>query len=881
MLRFLHWRSLFRRNRFEGEMADEFAFHLQRRTEDLIRSGITPQEAERRARLEFGGKEGYRAECRESHRVNWLDELDRNARYALRNLRRTPAFSLAAIVSLALGIGVNTFVFSVFDSLILRPLPIANPARVTSIETPGGYTFSFPDYKEFRDRNTTFSGVAGLRVSVMSFEHGGDPSRMWCYLATGNYFDVLGVKPAVGRFFHQPDDLKPGASPYVVLSYPTWQARFAGDPKVVGSTVRINGLSYTVLGVAPRGFHGTEMVFWPEVWVPMMMEPQVEVGNPWLNERSTWNTMMLGRLKPGVTAAQATTDLNRIANDLARQYPLNDKGLQMRLTEPGLLGSTMRGPIEAFTGGVLLLAGLVLLTACSNLAGLMLARVMDRQRELAIRFSVGAGRARIACQLLTEALVLAALGGASGCALALVACKLFSSWHAPVDFPVQIAVSPDWRVLAFAAAATIATGLLFGLGPALRSSRTDLNPLLKGSSGVALFKPRHRVAMRDLLLVGQVAFCFVLVFGCTLSLQGLQRAITLPLGFDPQSATTAAVDLGSAGYSEEKGRLFQKRIAENLRALPGVTSVAYANSLPLSIDQSTTTAERTDEPDKEGRQRPHANWYDISPGLLSTLRVPLLQGRDFTEHDSEHAPTVAIVNQTFARKILGTADPIGKTFRYGPKSPPIQVVGLVADGKYVSLTEAPDPAVFRCILQDYNPTTTFVVRSRRSATALVPQIRKQIAALNPRLPVYGAGSLGEMLGFALFPMHAAAIALSAFGVLALLLTITGIYGLVDYSVARRTRELGIRIAVGARSIEVLRLLLGKLMILVSAGLAIGVLLAFAAGPALSAIIYTTSPRDPALLLGVLIALLAAALLSSWRPVLRGLRVNPVSALRCE
>jgi predicted permease len=723
--------------------------------------------------------------------------------------------------------------------------------------------------------------LAGYRASVMSFEHGGDPSRMWCYLATGNYFDVLGIKPVVGRFFHQADDLKPGASPYVVLSYPTWQARFAGDPKVVGTTVRINGLSYTVLGVAPRGFHGTEMIFWPEVWVPMMMQPQVEVGNPWLNERSTWDTMMLGRLKPGISAAEAIADLNRIANDLGRKYPQNDKGMQMRLAELGLLGNTMRRPIEAFTGGVLLLAGLVLLTACSNLAGLMLARVTDRQRELAIRFSIGAGRARIVCQLLTEALVLACLGGASGCVLAMVACKLFSSWRAPIDFPVQFAVTPDWRVLAFAAAATFTTGLLFGLVPALRSASADLNSLLKGSSGVALFKTKHRFAGRDLLLVGQVAFCFVLVFGCTLSLQGLQRAITLPLGFDPQNVTIAAVDLGSAGYSEAKGRLFQKRIAENLRSLPRVTSVAYANSLPLSIDQSTTSVEPTGEPEKEGARRQHANYYEVSPGLLQTLRIPLLRGRDFNEHDSEHAPTVAIVNQSFARKVFGISDPIGKTFRYGPQSPSIQVVGLVADGKYVSLTEAPDPAVFRCILQDYNSTTTFVVRSRSSAAALVPEIRKQIAALDPRMPVYGTGSLENMLGFAMFPMHAAAIALSAFGVLALLLTVTGIYGLVDYSVARRTRELGIRIAVGARSFEVLRLLLGKLIILVSAGLAMGSLLALAAGPALSAIIYTTSPRDPVLLLGVLIALLAAALLSSWRPVLRGLRVNPVSALRCE
>ena len=881
MWRILHWRSLFRRETFEGEMADEFAFHLQTRTDDLISSGLTPKEAERRARLEFGAREQYRAECRESHRVHWLDELSRNVRYSLRNLRRTPTFSASAIVSLALGIGINTFVFSVFDSLILRPLPIKDPANVAFIETSTGSTHSFPDYREFRDRNRTFEGMAGYRISVMSFAHGGEPSRMWCYLASGNYFDVLGVKPVIGRFFHQADDLQPGASPYVVLSYASWQKRFAGDPAVVGSTVRINGLPYNVLGVAPQGFHGTEMFFWPEVWVPMMMQPQIEAGNPWLDERSTWNTMMVGRLKQNVSRSRATQDLNRIAEDLAREYPLTDKGLKMRLAEPGFMGSSLRGPIEAFTGGVLLLACLVLLTACSNLAGLMLARATDRQRELAIRISIGAGRLRIVSQLLTESLVLSLLGGASGLVLAVATCKLMSGWHAPVDFPVQIDVSLDWRVLVFASAVTIAAGLLIGLGPALRSSRADVNPLLKGSTGVAILRSSHRVAIRDLFLIGQVAFCFVLVFGCILSLQGLQRAITLPIGFDPQNVTIASVDLGSAGYTDARGRLLQRSVAENLRALPGITSVAYSNSLPLSIDQSTTSVQRTDDSQTVGRQRPHATYYEVSPDLLPTLRIPLLAGRDFNEHDGEHAPIVAIVNQTFAREILGTPDAIGKTFRYGPQSPPIQIIGLVPDGKYKSLTEAPQPAVFRCILQEYNSTTTFVIRSRRPVADVLSEFRKQITISDTNLPVYGAGSLDNMLGFAMFPMRAAAVALSAFGVLALLLTVTGIYGLVDYSVARRTRELGIRIAVGARAFELLRLMLGRLLLLVSIGLGLGVLLAFAAGPALKAVIYATSPKDPFLLAGVLTALLAATMLSSLRPVLRGLRIDPVTALRSE
>lgn len=811
--------------------------------------------------------------------LHFIEEAARNIRYALRNLRKSPAFSLAAVASLALGIGINTFIFSVFDSLILRPLPIAEPARVTFIETANVGAVSFPDYKEFRDRNKAFSGLAGYRISVMNFEHGGDPLRMWCYLATGNYFDLLGVKPALGRFFHQGDDLHPGASPYVVLSYATWQSRFGGDPRVVGSSVRVNGLSYTVLGVAPREFHGTELFYWPEVWIPMMMQPQVEVGNAWLDERSTWDTMMIGRVKPGVSRAQASADLNRIASDLARQYPQADKELRMRLSEPGFLGSGLRAPVEAFTGGLLILAALVLLTACSNIASLMLARITDRQRELAIRVSIGAGRIRIAAQLLTESLVVAFIGGLLGGALALAASKLLSGWRAPLDFPVQLDVRPDWRVLGYALAATLVTGLLFGLAPALRALRTDSNSLLKGGMGVQLWKANRRLAMRDLILIVQTAFSFVLVFGCIVALQGLQKALTMQLGFEQRNVAVGAVDLGSAGYSEAQGRLFQKRVADTLRSLPGIDSVSYANSLPLSIDQSSTRVERTDEVEQPGRSWQRANYYQVAPGLLKTLQVPLLRGRDFDEHDSEHAPPVAIVNQAFAHAVLQTDDPVGKTFRYGPKSPAIRIIGLVADGKYVSLTEAPDPVVFRCILQDYNPTTTFVVRSRQSAASVVADLRRRIHTLDSKLPLYGTGSLESMLGFALFPMHAAAIALSAFGGLALVLTMTGIFGLVDYAVARRTRELGIRIAIGAQWAEILWQITGKLAVLVCAGLGAGLAMVLALAPALSAVVYTTSPRDPVLLTAVSILLVAAALIASCKPVLRALRVDPVRALR--
>ena len=398
------------------------------------------------------------------HIVPPMDELLRNVRYGLRTLRKNPAFSATAIVSLALGIGVNTLVFSAFESLLLRPLPIADPERVVSVETGNGISHSFPNYKEFRDNTSTFSGLLGYRISPMSLERGGSAERIWGYLATGNYFDLLGVKPALGRFFHQQDDLRAGASPYAVLSYNSWQARFGGDPGIVGKSVRINGLSYSVLGIAPRDFHGTELFYWPEIWVPMMMQAQIERGNAWLENPYTWDTWILGRLKPGVTVSQAGADLNRIAGGLAKRFPDTDLGLSIRFSRPGLMGSALRGPVRLFVGGLLLLAGLVLLTACANLGGLLLARSADRGREMAVRLSIGAGRGSIVRQLLTEALLLALAGGLAGCAMAVFLCRVLSQWHAPMDFPVQFEVTPDWRVFVFAAAVSTVTGVFFGLG---------------------------------------------------------------------------------------------------------------------------------------------------------------------------------------------------------------------------------------------------------------------------------------------------------------------------------------------------------------------------------------------------------------------------------
>jgi predicted permease len=809
-----------------------------------------------------------------------IETLFQDLRYALRMLRRNPGFTAVAVLSLALGIGANALVFSVVDALLLRPLPVDRPDQLAFLETKSGITESFPNYRDLRDRNRTFSGLVGYRLAPIELESASGASRIWGLLASGNYFDVLGVHPLIGRFFHQADDLHPGASPYAVLSYTAGRGRFGGDSAIVGKTVRINRLPYTVLGVAPPDFHGTELWCWPDVWVPIMMEPQIEnySGTGWLDNRSTWDTWVLGRLKPGVSQSEALANLNSIAAELAREYPDNNAGLHFKLAKPGLAGDMIGGPAKAFTLGVLILAALVLLAACTNLASLLTARASDRQREIAIRLSIGAKRARVVRQVLTETLALSLAGGAAGYGLAFLVSRVLSRWQAPMDIPVQFNVSPDWRVFLFAFAVSLLAGALFGMAPAWRISKTDANAVLKG--GVTDSRLR-RLAFRDVLVVLQVALCFVLVAACLISLRGLQTMLKMSLGFEPDGVSVVAYDLGLGGYSEQKGSAFQQRVLDAVKQLPGVRSAAYSNSVPLSIDQSTTTVFPGDQPALRSSDAISAHYYEVSPGYFETMSTRLLAGRDFNWRDDDHAPRVAIVNQAFGRQVLHSDNPVGKRFHQGMQGTPVEVVGVVEDGKYVSPTEPHEPAVFWPILQNYNGTTTLEVRSSLPAALMVRETRHAVTGLDPQLPLYGTGSLDQMLGFAFFPAHAAAIALSAFGVLAIMLAVTGIHGLVSYAVARRVREIGIRMAIGARPGQVLRLVLGRTLVLLALGSAIGLVLALAAGQVLASVVYGASARDPETLLAVVLTIALLGAFSSWVPARRALEIDPMSALRSE
>jgi predicted permease len=869
------WRAIRRRADWERDLDAELPFHVDRRADDLARTGLSRAESERQARLELGAREAYK-EGRAAHGLRWPDEALQDLRYAIRTLRQSPGFALVAILSLALGIGANTVVFGVLNALILKSLPVSSPEELFTLQGGNHPTQSFPNYRDLRDRNTTFSGLAAYRTAPMGLETNDGVRRVWGYLATGNYFDVLGVKPALGRFFQPEDDRQAGASPYAVLSYACWQSRFAADPQIAGKTVRINGLSYTVLGVAGRGFQGTELFYQPEIWVPMMMQPQIEARS-WLEDRNTFNSMLIARLQAGVTR-QAESNLNAIAAALAKEYPASNEGLKLRLVRPGLAGDMLRAPAEAFTAGVMTLAGLVLLAACANLASLLAARAADRYREIAIRVSLGAGRARIVRQLLTETVLLSLVGGAAGCGLAAALLRMLSHLRAPLDFPVQFELDPDIRVFLFAVAVSIIAGFLAGLAPARQAWRMDPYQSLKGATTGAAGR---RWALRDVLLTAQVAVCCVLLTACFVSLRGLSRALSAPLGFDARGVALAGFDLSLARYSRGEARNFQRRALDGVARLPGVAAAAYGNSTPLSINQSTTVVFAETETDLRPSKAKQAAYYDVSPGYFRVLGTRLLAGRDFTWQDGPKAALVAVVNEVFARKVFGTRDAVGRRFRYGRSDPRVEVIGVVETGKYQTLTEAPRPALFRSTLQTYDVETTLLVRSSLPEAEMAAQIRKTIGDLDARLPLYGVGSLTQMLGFAFFPSRAATVALSALGVLAIMLAITGIYGLAAYAVSKRTRDIGIRIAVGARPRQVLRSVLGRTAMLLAIGSSLGLALGLAGGRLLSSIVYEASACDPLVLAAVALTMAVIGLGAALAPARRALSIDPIRALRQE
>jgi len=812
-----------------------------------------------------------------------METIIQDVRDGIRSLLKRPSYTAIALVTLALGIGANTAIFSLISTVLLRPLPVRHPEQLVEVygtfHHGADYTIqSYLNYKDYRDRNDVFSGLMAYRFAPMSISHENRNERVWGYLVSGNYFDTLGVQPFLGRYFIPEEDKTPGSHPVAVITYACWQKRFASAHDVIGQPLRINGQVFTVVGVTPDGFRGTEVAYAPELFVPTMMAHEIEPGSTWLESRGDDNLFVVGRLKPGVTSGQAESALSAITLQLGKEYPNEDQERGVRLLTPGLFIPDIRNSVISFSSVLMGVVGLVLMLACVNLANLLLARATERRKELAIRVAVGASRARIVRQLITETLMLSLGGGFGGILLAAWINAIVASTTLPTDLALVIDLRLDWRVLVFAFGVSLTTGIAFGLLPALQSSRPDLVPALKDEKSMAGFR---RSRLRNALVIVQVALSLVLLVCAGLVVRSLQVAQRTRPGFTPENAVTLSFDLGLQGYTEEKGRAFQRQILERAQSLPGVRSVALVSTLPLSLDYSYSSIYVEGQSITPSTNLPVAIPNEISPNYFRTMEIPL-RGRDFSDHDDKEQSRVAIVNETFARRFFPGRDAIGGRFNHGgPDKPYWEIIGVAADGKYNSLGENAKPAFYRPLLRNYSTNATLVARIFGGSQSAINGLRSELLNLDPTLPVYNVETLSEHMSLPLFPFRMAAIVLGSFGVLAIVLAAIGIYGVMSYVVAGRTREVGVRMALGAARGDVLFLIMRQGMSLALIGLGFGLLIAFGAAQLLVKVLFGVSPADPLTFAGVSLLLALVAGLACYVPARRATKVDPLVALRYE
>ncbi|MFL6584245.1 MAG: ABC transporter permease [Chthoniobacterales bacterium] len=811
-----------------------------------------------------------------------METLLADLRFGFRQLVKRPGFAFLAIVSMALGIGANTSIFSLVDTALLRPLAVHEPSQLVelygTIHNGADWTLqSYPNYKDYRDRNTVFSDLFVYRVIVSSLTHNQASQRVWGYLVSGNYFDALGVKPFLGRAFLPEEDQTPDSHPVAVLGYGCWERRFGSDTAIVGRTVEFNSRPFTIIGVAPKGFIGTEVAYEPEMFIPVMMSKTIEPGSNYLDRRDSSNMFTVGRLKPGITLEQARPALETLTAQLAKDYPEN-VGRGIRLARPGLFIPDIANSVGTFAGVLAAVGALVLLLACVNLASLLLARSSERRKEIALRLAIGASRPRLIRQLLTESMLVSLTGGAAGVLLATGINHAVRAIRLPTDIALLFDLRTDWRVLTFTLVLSVATGILFSLIPALQSSRPELVPALKTESSMAGFR---RSRLRNGLVVAQVSLSLVLLVCAGLILRSLQAAQRMRPGFNPENAVALSFDVSLQGYDETRGRAFQQQVLERARALPQVDNAALTDNLPLGLNYNDSTIYIEGAEFKGASTLPIAIPIESSPGYFDVMGIPV-RGRDFREDEKGKEQRVALINETFARKFFGDQNPIGKQFNWhGPKDPYWQIIGIVPAGKYNSLGEDPKPALYTPLLRDYNGAVTLVARTRGDPRAVLAALRGEVQRLDPSVSVYSMKTLKEHMGTSLFPARMAAIALGSFGVLALVLAAVGIYGVMSHVVAGRTREIGLRMALGAQLSNVQKLILKQGMGLALVGLVIGLTAAFGVTRFLKALLYGMSPNDPVTFSVIAILLTLVALLACYVPARRAARVDPMVALRAE
>jgi predicted permease len=877
----MRWlKQLFTRRRRYDELSESIREHLDEKIDDLMDRGLTRQQAERVARREFGNVALMEQRGREVWQWTTVQALWGDLRYAMRQLVKHRGFAATAVVTLALGIGANVVVFGVLNALILSPLNVSDPQSLFNVVHQGyGHQYqSYPDYLDYRDRNTTFSGMAAYDTTSAAIITGNTTTRNFGYFVSGNYFDMLGVHPTLGRFLHANDEHGINSAPYIVLSHEFWRTRFDGDPGIVGKTIDVNKHPFTVIGVAARNFHGTELLYWPDFWIPITSAPELGLYIDYLTHRDDHNLLIIGRLKPGVTPQQATDDLTIVSRRLSEQYPTADYGLTARLTKPGLKGDSWGDPIRRFLTAIMALAGLVLLAACANLGSVFAARATDRGRELAIRLAIGSSHWSILRGLLVESVLISLLGGVSGTFFAMELLRGLSRWQPFQDMPFHVLVRPDGKVYGGALLLSLVSGILFGLLPARLIWRTDAAQAMK--SGVTAAPIFRRFTLRDLLLCVQIALCTLLVTASFVALRGMSRSLHAPLGFQPQGVMLAETDLTMAGYSEDQSLTLQKRMLEEVAQIPGVSAVGMIDRTILGKNCCGGEAVYREGTTDFRKAIFEAHNFKISPGYLEAAGTRLLAGRNITSHDDANSPQVAVINATFAHMLFGNTPAVGQHFLLYTETTPREVVGVVEDGKYQSLTEDPQPAMFFPFAQDVDTATVLVVRSPLPSDQIASSVAHALNGIDPNLPLT-LHSWPDALDLVLFPAKAATGALGIMGLLAAMLAITGIFGMASYSVSRRMKELGIRVALGANHLELIGAALGRPLLHLLSGSIAGLLLGVLASHLLAQIVYQATPQDPLVLGGVFVTMALLGVVAIGMPARRAFKINPAYLLREE
>jgi macrolide transport system ATP-binding/permease protein len=899
------WHRLFHRRQHEEQLEKELRHHLDLHISDLIGQGYSPEEAQRQAHLALGGPEQVKELCRDARGTRWLEELLQDLRISVRILRKNPSFTLVVAATLALGIGANTAIFGLVDALLLRPLPIVKAPSQLVLLVRGdgrGPTLSYPDFKVLSERNEVLSDLALFTQVPVSFGNNVRSEVVLGALVSGNYFDVLGIKPSLGRAFLPEEDRTPGTHSVVVLNHSFWQSRFNSDRTLVGQTIVLNNRRFTVVGIAPAGFEGESPPMKVSLWIPVMMTSTMrwepfEIRHDPLSNRQNENFGAIGRLKQGVSITQAQAALETINRQLEqanfppperRINPNDDRSLRL-LSVQGI----MLGPIREMAVTSSRLAGAtvltVLLIACANVANLLMARAATRRKEVAVRLALGATRGRLIRQLLTESVLLALVGAAAGLLLAYWINQLLMAFKPPFPppFTFSLDLSFDTRTFAFTFLLAIATGVIFGLVPALQASRPDVLPALKDQSNAE--GPRVRwLNLRSALVITQVALSLALLISTGLFLRTMRYAQQIDLGFKPDQVLEVSFNLRLQGYDEAQGREFYQRIVERLERLPGVHTASVTNLLPLGFIWLSTPVVPEDR-EVSPNERIFAGDVSVGTQYFETIGTPLLRGRAFTAQDTINSPQVAIVSEKLARRlwpeIKDAGEALGKRLRIGrSNSISCEVIGIAKDSRnniFNRIDRDPEPTIYRPFAQNYSALASLIVRTDGDPRGLISAVRREVAALDENLPPQNLQPLSETVSLASWSARTGAAVLGVFGLLGLVLAAIGIYGVMSYSVSRRTREIGLRMALGAETHDVIKLIVKQGMGLTLIGATIGVMLAVAMTRLLASLVYGVTATDPMTFAGVVLFVLAVAVLACYLPARRATKVDPMMALRCE